>query len=143
MIEQIKEEIVKATKRKDIITKNILKLVVSEVQAEEARRNKTLSQNEIESIIKKFIKNNEETLQYVKEPEALVLMNEIATLSLWLPIKTTKKEIGKVLTEHCLDAIVGAKSKGQAMGIAMKTLKSLNLPVEGKDVEEVISGMVN
>jgi hypothetical protein len=36
-----------------------------------------------------------------------------------------------------------AKNKGQAMGIAMKTLKSLNLSVNGKDVEEAVLEMVN
>ena len=144
MIEQMKKEIVSATKSGDTIKKNILKLVVSEVQSEESRRNKSLKDQEIENIVKKFIKNIEETMSYIKKQDPpLDLMKEIAELSLWLPIKTSKKEIGEVLTKNCLESIIQAKNKGQAMGIAMKTLKSLNLPVEGKDVEEVVNEMVN
>lgn len=144
----MKKEIILATKSGDTIKKNILKLVVSEVQLEESRRNKTLKDQEIEGIIKKFIKNIEETMSYMKKKDPykenppIELVEEITQLMLWLPIKASKKEIEQVLIEHCSSAIIG-KSKGQAMGIAMKTLKGLGLSVEGKDVEEVVIGMIN
>jgi len=148
MIEQMKKEIILATKSGDTIKKNILKLVVSEVQLEESRRNKPLKDQEIENIIKKFIKNIEETMSYMKnkdpykENPPMELVEEITQLMLWLPIKASKKEIEEALTEHCSSVIIG-KNKGQAMGIAMKTLKAIGLSVDGKDVEEVVNEIIN
>lgn len=151
MIEFLKEKIKEARRYKNGVTLNLLTTLLGDFQLESSRKNRELKEIEYHNIIKIFIKNLKESLKHVdsiqsihsKESLPIVINEEISILEQLLPKTLSKKEIGEVLTSKCLDAIIGAKSKGQAMGIAMKTFKSLNLSVDGKDVEEAVNEMVN
>jgi uncharacterized protein YqeY len=147
MIEILKEKIKESRKENNKQSLSILTTLLGEIQLESSRKNKELNNKDCESIVKKFIKSNNETLEYISPNEDstdfLSLKYENIILESLLPKTLSQKEISETLIKHCLDAIIGAKNKGQAMGIAMKTLKSLNLSVNGKDVEEAVLEMVN
>lgn len=147
MIELLKEKIKESRKLNNKDSLSILTTLLGEIQLESSRRNKDLDQKSCEAIVRKFIKNNNETLKYINchddSIDCIGFNYENTILESFLPKTLSKKEIGETLTKNCLESIIQAKNKGQAMGIAMKTLKSLNLPVEGKDVEEVVNEMVN
>ena len=145
MIEILKENIKESRKNKNEYSLKILTTLLGDIQLESSRKNRDLTNQECESIVKKFIKNNNETMKHLdfSEPKFIDLANEIILLEDLLPKTLSKKEIGEVLTSKCLDAIITSKNHSQAIGVAMQTLKSLNLSVNGKDVNEVVSEMVN
>jgi uncharacterized protein YqeY len=146
MLDRIKDSITKATKNGNSIEKNILKLVLSDVQAQEARKNKQLSNQEIESIIKSFIKNNEETIKMSPTVDGKVtekvmnLVLENSILKGWLPMEINKDAVYTFL-ESCelITEIKNFKSEGQAIGFVMSQLKKQGLTVSGDNVKEVIS----
>jgi uncharacterized protein YqeY len=145
MIELLKINIKECRKNKNEDALKVFTTLLGDIQLESSRKNRDLTHKECEDIVKKFIKNNHETMKYLDTTgnKYMSLAYELSLLQDLLPQTLSLKEINEVLTKHCLDAIIGAKSKGQAMGIAMKTLKSLNFNVDGKDVDEIISEMVN
>lgn len=145
MIEVLKENIKESRKNKNEYSLKILTTLLGDIQLESSRKNRDLTNKECESIVKKFIKNNNETMKYLdfSEPKFIDLANEIILLEDLLPKTLSKKEIGEVLTSKCLDAIIACDNLGQAIGIAMKTLKEFDANIDGKDVSEVVSEMVN
>lgn len=145
MIELLKENIKECRKNKNGDALKVFTTLLGEIQLESSRKNRDLTSQERENIVKKFIKSIYESMEHLDSSgsQYLDLSYELSLLKDLLPQTLSQEAIEKYLTEHCLGAIVGAKNKGQAMGIAMKALKSLNLPVEGRDVEEVVNGMVN
>lgn len=128
------------------IATDLYKTLLGEIELEASRKNRDLKDEECLLIVKKFLKNGKEFIQQIKGTGRPMLgaqiTEELILLEKLLPKTASKKEIEEVLTEHCSSVIIG-KNKGQAMGIAMKTLKSIGLSVEGKDVEEVVNGMIN
>ena len=129
------------------IATDLYKTLLGEIELEASRKNRDLKNEEYYSIVKKFVKNGKEFIEQIKGTGLPMLgakiTEEIILLEKLLPETASKKEIAEILTNDCLDAIIGAKNKGQAMGIAMKTLKSFNMNVDGKDVEEVVNEMIN
>lgn len=156
MIELLKEKIKESRKTNltnlnmyganDIAT-NLYKTLLGEIELEASRKNRELKIEECYSIIKKFLKSNEDFAENIKNSDRTMLKaslyEEKLLLEALLPKTLSKKEIGEILTKHCLDAIIACDNLGKAMGIAMKTLKSLNLQVNGKDVDEVVNEMIN
>jgi len=142
MIEQMKEEIVKATKQRDDVKKNILKLVVSEVQTREARQNKPITQKEFEGILKLFIKNNNEIMFYSKNSKnSMKLMQENAILSLWLPRQVSGKELQSIVSVFT-DKIKSSDNTGQAIGLVIKGLTG-NYSFDNKEIKSIIEQIRN
>lgn len=155
MIELLKDKIIESRKTNltclnvygaGKIATDLYKTLLGEIELEASRKNRVLKDEECYSIVKKFLKNAKDFVEQIRGTGRPMLgakiTEEIILLEKLLPKTASKKEIGEALTKHCLSDIIG-KNKGQAMGLAMKTLKSLNMSVEGKDVEEVVSEMIN
>ena len=137
LVEKIKLRITEATKQKLPVERDVLRLVVGEVQTIEARNNKPVSDEQVESIIRKLIEANEETIQASSaNQEKLKQENEV--LSQWLPKTLTQDEIESFLKAEDVD-VTQAKNDGQAMGMAMKSLKSGDQKVLGDDVKAVVA----
>lgn len=120
--------VIDAVKNGDTIKKNILKLVISEIQNLENhkdRKFKKVEDQEIYHIIKQFIKNNNETIALSKDSSVLVEENNI--LQKLLPEEFTESQLYKVVhtNPQLVSMILSSKNNGQAMGIALKTIKSL------------------
>ena len=110
--------------------KNILKLVVSEMQRIESVKVKPTDEVII-NIIKKLIISNEQT-NAARFDEKLVQENEI--LSAFVPKTISKEEILKVLAGIALD-----ENLGKATGQACRILKEKGLIFNSKDVNELIN----
>lgn len=96
----------------------------------------------VNSIIRKLIKSNTETIESIKEfPERdgqrQILFNENLLLSALLPPSISTDDIVNFIKENNLD-VKSCKNDGQAVGMVMKEFKTKNITVDGGIVKEVI-----
>ncbi len=138
LIDQIKAQMFKAIKAGAHVEKEILRVAMGEITTEAARPGRTGSDEEVQAILRKLVKSNEETLESTTDPEKrAVLSEEISILGTYLPKSLSTEEIVQALAP-VLEQIKAAGNDGQATGIAMKLLKSTGAVVNGKDVGTAI-----
>lgn len=135
MIETIRERINKAGLEHNLVERNVLRVVV----AESERR----PEAKLETIIKKMIESNNETIQYMhhNDKRRETLNAENGYLAAWLPASLTDKDFYCLLFDGNsseFEQIREAKSEGQAIGIAMKFVKSNNIAIESPVVISVV-----
>jgi len=135
----IKADILIATKAKNSNTKNILKVVLGEIDTHEGR-GKNLTDDQIYGVVKKVLQGVEEMLTY--KPGDAVLLQEKAILSNLLPTQLGRDDILDKLINK-IDEIKNAKADGQATGVAMKYFKENKLVVDGTLVADVVKQLRN
>jgi hypothetical protein len=134
ILDTLKAQILQAMKAKDEVARDVLRLASSEVQKVEANSGKAPTDEEVVVVLRKLVKSNEETLALSGEgPRADALRREIQVLTALLPKTMSVDEIAAALAP-VKDAILAAKSDGQATGVAMKHMKSVGGTFEGNDV---------
>jgi uncharacterized protein YqeY len=132
-----------AMKARDDLARDLLRVILGEVSTRRARTGKEPRDDEVHGIIRSMIANNAETRKELEQRsqtghEAYErLGRENVYLETLLP-KTLdraaiRKELGPVAAE-----LKGAKSDGQATGLAMKHLKQKGLAVLGEDVAAAV-----
>jgi uncharacterized protein YqeY len=142
LTDEIKTRMRAAMQARDGLAKNVLGVALGEIQTAEARANRALADDEAVAIVRKLVKANEETLGLAtgEEGRAAELRREIEVLSSLLPKALSVEAIAAALAP-VVDAVRGAKSDGQAMGIAMKHLKASGASVEAPAVQQVVRGI--
>jgi uncharacterized protein len=138
-IDEIKSRMQQAMRERDEVAKNVLGLAVGEIQTAEARANRALGDDEVAAIVRKLLKSNEETLALAAGQDARVpaLRREVEVLSSLLPKSMTAEQVAEALAP-VTDAIRAAKSDGQAMGVAMKHLKSVGAVAQAPEVQQAL-----
>jgi uncharacterized protein len=138
LVEELKKRITSSVKEGDTVARDVLRLALGEIQTAEARKSATLSDEEAAVALRKLVKSNEETLGLTTDGErAAALKKEIEVLSSLLPKGMSVDEIVAALSSQ-VDAIKAAKADGQAVGVAMKHLKSTGASVTGNDVQVAV-----
>lgn len=140
--DQLRAQSHAAAKDHDTVAKDILRLALGELQMFEARSGKAPTEDEAIVILKKLVKSNSETLAATTEPTAkATLEREIALLTALLPKTLGVDEIVKVLAP--VEAqIREAKAEGQALGAAMKHLKTSGIAnVQSADVAAAVKSI--
>jgi len=133
LIDELRRKMGEAFKAGRTIEKNILRLVVGEVQTLEARGT-VLTDDAVTAVVRKILKSNEETIALgTNEEDKVVLREENAVLQSLLPQTLDVASIVARLS-GVADAIRAAGNDGQATGIAMKALKEAGAQISGKDV---------
>ena len=136
------EDAIQISMKGNATHRNFLRLIKSELQTAEARQNKSLTEEQEANILKKMLKSNEETLGLlgVRADDAryVALLEENEILKAFLPIIASIEDV-KAALAPVLDQIKSAKSDGQAIGIAMKTLKEVKLVIDGNIVKEIVA----
>lgn len=123
--------------------KNLLSVILGDVATVEARSGKDIADADVEKLLRKLVESNTETVTQLKahqrgdDPQVAVLERETAVLKALLPQSLDQAAIAAALETVRAD-IAGAKSDGQATGVAMKHLKSLALNAQGQDVSAVV-----
>lgn len=138
LIDDIKKRIIVAMKAQNKQERDILKVVLGDLQIQETRKAQALTDAETQQIIRKVIKGNGEMIAAVDDAEVVERMNqEIAILETLLPQSLSMDEIVAAL-DPVADAVKAAGNDGQATGVAMKHLKSNGAEVQGKDVSAAV-----
>lgn len=116
--------------------RNLLKVVLGEFQRKGV--GKSVSDETGYNVVRKMIKVNEENSALLGEddPWTQVFEEENQVMAMLLPKCWDAEHIQAHLD---LELIRAAKNDGQAMGLAMRTLKELDAPVEGDVVKAVVS----
>lgn len=119
----------------DITTKNVLKLICSEFQRRK-NLNVLLTDNEVCTILKKYLKNTDELAKYTKDPDVLSKLEaERTIIRPYLPLEATKEDIinfVKTLGE------ITPQMKGKAIGDIMRHFKGMDMCVDGNLVKSVL-----
>ena len=134
LLDTLKAKTMAAMKARDSVAVTIYRLAQGEVQQSEARAGRDFTDADVQAVLKKLVKSNEETIMATADGEAKdILVRETALLKELLPAAWGVAQIAEALAT-VKDAIVAAGSEGQATGVAMKHLKSLGAEVSGGDV---------
>jgi hypothetical protein len=126
--------------------RNLLKLVLGEIQ----QIKKTVTVEDVNTIIKKIIKGNEELMGMV-DPEGHLrlpegdarraqFVSENEFLSDLLPKYWNAIQVRESLDEHGVD-VKSEEKEGEAIKKAISHLNGLGAPIDGKIVKEVVVEM--
>lgn len=138
LIDDIKKRIIVAMKAGNKQERDILKVVLGDLQIQETRKGEALTDAEAQQVVRKVIKGNGEMITAVDDPQVVERMNqEIAILESLLPQSLSVDQIVAALAPVA-DAVKAAGNDGQATGVAMKHLKPSGAEVQGKDVAAAV-----
>ena len=143
---QLKQLISVAAKENNTTSRDILRLILGQIQTESAT--KLLSEDQKLSIVRKLIKSNEITLAAMAETpkenwnqewqdNANKLNQEIELLKSLLPQTWTLEQLSEFFAYH-KEAVRAAKTEGAAIGVAMKLLKAEGAVVNNSDVKDTV-----
>jgi uncharacterized protein YqeY len=137
-MQAIQDLVKTAMKAGDTQRRDVLRVVLGDLQLQETRKGAGLSEDEVHAGVKKVIKGNREMIAAVEDAAVVERMQqEIAILEALLPRTLGVDEIVAAL-QPVRDDVVAAGNDGQATGVAMKHLKPRGLAVEGKDVASAV-----
>ncbi|MEO1231309.1 MAG: GatB/YqeY domain-containing protein [Myxococcota bacterium] len=139
LVETIQTRTREALKARDDVAKNVLRVVLGEIQLAASRQGKELPDAEGHKIIRKLIASNLATLEVTADPDRKALLTtENELLETLVPKALEIPEIVAALAP-VREAVLAAKADGPAMGVAMKHLKSEGKTVEGDAVRAAVA----
>jgi len=135
---KIRNQALAASKRKDNIERDIMRLALSEIEREGFK--KELTEKNKEDVIRKLIKSNISTLEMMDESnkERDVLCRENDCLKSLLPKEMTKDDILTFINSHNIEL---NNNVGKSIGIVMKVMKEHKKNADGKLIKQVITEM--
>ena len=138
LIDDIKKRFMQAMKDKKTVEKEVLRVLIGEIQTAESRATSPFTDEEALNIVRKLVKSNQETLAATSnEADKGTLTQELEILNSLLPASLSVEQIVAALAPVS-DNIKAAGNDGQATGIAMKQLKASGAAVNGKDVSAAV-----
>lgn len=140
MLDVLKSRIKEAMRAGRSLERDILKLVVSEIEmlaSSKQQAMKPVTEDQIHALIRKIIEGNNITLG-VGPNENLTQENEILTAL--VPVLLTQEQISDLLNSDLtvIEQIKVAKDEKPATGIGVRFLKSKDVKFSGSDVAEVV-----
>lgn len=139
LIEQIREDMIRARKGEDQVAKNLLVTLYSEAtRVGKDKRNGATTDDECLSVIRKFSANADETRRLLdaRGQSTLVQSRELAMLSGYLPQQMTEDELVTAVEQIVSDlGLGGAKAMGQVMAALKQTYSGR---YDGKMASQVV-----
>jgi uncharacterized protein len=138
---KLRELITTASKSHDVLSRDVLKVLLGEIQLKDAA-----TEEAQHDIVRKLIKSNQTSIdEMAKQTESKEgwednknkLVMEIAILQPLLPKTWSEDEIKDFIIKHGVD-VKSVDNQGKAIGIAMKSLKAENAPVDPATVRKVV-----
>lgn len=129
LINKLKEDIRNATKNRDAVRSDILKLILGECQTRNDESDKF-----IVSYIKKVITNNDETIKYKNGDQKLAQENLI--LSLYVPPKLSSSELENLIVEMLASGKITKDKK--SIGLVTKKCKELGFESDSVDIMKAL-----
>ena len=141
IIEQINSGIKEAIRNRDTLRLDTLRMLKSKILAVDARAN--LSDSEVLKLFKTYFSNLQEALDQAKaanRSEMVERLNgEILIVQEFLPKALSPEETKKIVMQAIAES--GAKTK-KDIGLVMKTIMKLNLPVDAKLAKDLASDLL-
>lgn len=144
MLTKLKADLLELRKVKSVLAPT-LAVVIGDIETAQSRGN-PLTDEQIVQIIRKLIKNNQETRDLMAKQTdntyevAIAFINDqCAFLQKYLPVVLSAEQVKNELTAGGVyDKIQELSNVGQKLGVAMKYLKEKKLSVDPTIVKQVI-----
>lgn len=138
--DDLKARVTAAVKAGDTRTRDALRTVLGEAQAEAVRRKAEVTDEVVLGVVRKAVAGLKETIPLAKKDgrDTTQQEAELALLEALLPKAWDREAIAAALAP-LRDELRAAKSDGQAMGIAMKALKAQGATTNPDDVRAVVA----
>lgn len=145
LLENIRKDMLNASKQGDDITVDILKLVIAEIRNEEILIDKELTDENVLKVLRKQEKKIKDSIeQYTKMGRDDLVSRESAQLKViekYLPSLMSEDEITKIVSRVIADTNAsGIQSMGLVMGSVMK---ELNGKADGNLVKDVVGKLLH
>lgn len=128
---KLREEISKYKRGSD--EESILKVLLGDCQQKAA--NNKLTEVSFQEIVRKMVKDNNETMLLLQDERKEKLVRENVVLERFLPRYLTEEEVLNYIQENNLSI----DNSGKTVGVVLKHLKENDLLAEGKVVKNVIT----
>jgi hypothetical protein len=136
--DELKKRVLQAMKDKNELEKDLLRVLLGDLELAETRTGSALSDKEEQQIVRRMVKSNQETAALTQDPaDVEKLRQELVILEGLLPKTLSVAETIAALAPIA-DDLRAAGNDGQATGLAMKHLKPQGLQVDGKDVAAAV-----
>jgi len=142
---QLSEDIKKAMKEDDTAKRDALRYLMSKLQQVEVDTRKDISDDAAVDVIKKQIKQNRDSLQYLEGDSNLYQKDkvtyEISTWEVYLPKQLSEEEATEAIKEMAdqLEA-TDIKQMGKLMGQVKKELgASIDMPMASRIVKNLLT----
>lgn len=135
------EKLKEAMKNKDTLSKGVLSILKSNLEAAEKEKKDVLTSDEEIAVVQREVKQTKQALEGAKSANRQDLIEKeetkITLLETFLPKQLSEEEVTEIL--------VGAGiSKGMNMGEAMKIAKPLlNGKTENATISKVVKGLIS
>jgi uncharacterized protein YqeY len=144
LLENIRKDMLDASKRREGITVDILKLVIADIRNEEVLVGKELTEDDVLKVVRKQEKKIKDSIeQYIKMGREDLVNREKAQLEViekYLPSLMNEEEITKIVTKVIADTKAsGIQSIGLVMGSVMK---ELNGKADGNTVKDIVGRLL-
>ncbi|MBP3957822.1 GatB/YqeY domain-containing protein [Gemmata sp. G18] len=138
--DDLKARVNAAVRGGDTLTRDALRTVLGEAQAEAVRRKTEATDEVVLAVVKKTVAGLKETIPLAKQAgrDTTQQEAELVLLESLLPRAWDQEAIAAALEPH-RDELRAAKNDGQAMGVAMKVLKSKGAVTNPDDVKAVVA----
>jgi len=144
LLENIRKDMLDASKQGDDITVDILKLVIADIRNEQIALDKELTDEDVLKVLRKQEKKIKDSIeQYTKMERDDLVSRESAQLKViekYLPSLMSEDEITKIVSK----VITDSKASGiQSMGIVMgSVMKELNGKADGNLVKDIVGKLL-
>lgn len=145
LLKKIREEYKNAMKARDVVKKEILNFLLSQIKNKEIESRQELSDDTILKIIKKEIKSRKETIDFLKQAgkneDIIKEQQKIDILRIYLPEMLSEEKLKKIIEEYreklCIDDL--KKQRGQLIGAIMK---EYGAQIDGALLNTIISSLI-
>lgn len=144
LLENIRKDMLNASKQGDDITVDILKLVIADIRNEQIALDKELTDEDVLKVLRKQEKKIKDSIkQYTKMERDDLVSRESAQLKViekYLPSLMSEEEITKIVSR----VIADSKASGiQSMGLVMgSVMKELNGKADGNLVKDIVGKLL-
>ena len=140
------EDMKQAMIEKDLVTKNCIQMLRSEILNEEKEKQREITNEKIYNIIQKEIKIKEKALKDFEKGNRDDLINktkrEISILENYLPIQLSEEELTDVINKVILENSI-EKSKKNFGNIIKLTKEQVGSQADGKLISQVVNKIIN
>jgi uncharacterized protein YqeY len=142
-VQEAKVRLKKAVIDKNESEKNILRVLLTEIETLELKKGKTPTDRDCHFVVYKLASINESVITQAKTQNNNTLIEKLEAenviLNTLAPKLWTREEIIKFLTDNNLiEKIKQAKDDGPAIGLTMKAINNANAPVMGETIKTIV-----
>lgn len=140
LVERLSEDIKVAMKEKNKVRLSVLRMVKASVKYAEIDAQRSLSDDEVLSVMRKEVKQRRETITTLAGSDRTDLIAEaeaeIAVLAAYLPVALSEEDLLGIIRE--VAAAIGASTKADLGKLMPAVIKRVGSAAEGRTVNQLV-----